>query len=85
MEHHKVIFSSLGCLVLLITTSLLRSTGNFIPYVSFQMFSTVKSYLISEISTQNTSKYQISAKSMKVFESYKYLKFRPMRQLKYRL
>ena len=33
---------------------------------------------------QNTSKYQISAISVKGFERYEHLKFRPTRRLKYR-
>ena len=41
--------------------------------------------LLSLKAAQNTSKYQISAKSVIGFESYEHPKFRPMCQLKYRL
>ena len=44
----------------------------------FLKFSKVKSELIFEKAPQNTSKYQISAKSVRVFGSYEHLKFRPM-------
>ena len=69
-------------------TSLSGSTRDFLklsfhmfPYNKISKFSKVKSELIH----QNTSKYQISAKSVKGFESYEHLKFRPLHQLKYRL
>ena len=74
-----------------IATTLLRRNRDFLN-LSFHMFPCneilevfkVKSDLISEISTQKYSVYQISAKSVKGFGSYEYLKFRPMRPLKYR-
>ena len=66
-------------------TSLSGSTRNFLklsfhmfPYDEILKFSKVKSELIFEKSTQNTSKYQIAAKSARGFGSYEYLKFRPL-------
>ena len=49
------------------------------------MFLKVKPDLIFETSMPNTSKYQISVKSLKEFGSYKHLKFGLKHWLKYRL
>ena len=85
----KVIFSSLGYPVLPMATSLTGSTQDFLklslhmfPYNEILKVFESKSELIFEI---GTSKYQIWAKSVRGFESYKHLNFRPMRRLKYRL
>ena len=75
-----------------IETSLLGNTRDFLkfsfymfPYNEILKFSEVKSHLIFETSTTNTSKYQISVKSVKGFGTYEHLKFRPKHRLKYRL
>ena len=71
-------------------TSLSESTGDFLK-ISFHMFpyneylKVFKSKICVDIlkkAPQNTSKYQISAKSVRGFGSYKHLKFRPTHQLK---
>ena len=87
----KVIFGSLDSLVLPWQRVCQEVLKIFLSYCSifflitkFLKFSKVKSILIFEKS-QNTSKYQIWAKSVRRFGSYEHLKFRPMIWLKYRL
>ena len=67
------------------TRDFLKSSSHMFPYNEILKFSKVKSDLIFEKAPQNTSKYQISVKSVRGFGSYEHLKFRPMHRLKYRL
>ena len=76
-----------------IATSLSESTREFLklplhmlPYNETLKVFKSKIWLdIWKQAPQYTSKYRISAKSVKGFESYEHLKFRPMHQLKYKL
>ena len=76
-----------------IATSLSESTREFLklplhmlPYNETLKVFKSKIWLdIWKQAPQYTSKYHISAKSVKGFGSYEHLKFRPMHQLKYKL
>ena len=67
----------------------LRFSELIISYISYlrncKSFQKWKLTWYLKQAPQNTSKYQISAKSMKGFGSYEHMKFRPMRRLKYKL
>ena len=67
--------------------SLSGNTRDFLKISSHMfIYNKILKVFKSKISkSKNTSKYQISVKSMKGFRSYEYLKFRPSRGLKYRL
>ena len=73
-------------------TSLSEGTRDFLkllfhmfPLNEFQKFSKVKSELIFEKSTSKYPQIPNFSKLSQGFGSYKHLKFRPKRQLKYRL
>ena len=67
----------------------MTSSRNLIKIREIRFCSYQKSYLGKNQDgaepAQNTSKYQMSANWMKRFGRYEHLKFRPIRQIKYRL
>ena len=92
MEHQKSYFLFTRLSGVTTATSLSGSTQDFLKllfhmfsYNELQKFSKVKSDLILQLAPQNSSKYQISVKSVKGFGRYEHLKFRPTHWLKYRL
>ena len=90
MEHQKSYFWFPRLSGVTIATNLSGSTRDFLK-LSFHTFPCNEILKVLKVKSdlkqapQNTSKYQISTKSVKGFGSYEHLKFRPASQLKCKL